>query len=187
VRFLGDEAFADCCLDELVLGTSVGIFEGRLFGRLQYHSPRLLVCPTVDASPGARALVRALEASTILEDDQYFCGNGDESAIDLPAASRVELVSAPDEVVAALGGRLAEFTSMAKVPVRNRVSPLFVLHWTHQCHKLCTWRQRCAVWAVLLSAQRVRMRVGCVRIVLPLELWDVSITFLRRCDLGVAQ
>jgi hypothetical protein len=126
--------------------------------------------------------------------------------LDMPAVCNVQLVSAPDAVVASLGGVFATMTTMAEVTAAHRdVATLFDRHhWTVKTHRLrvCTAAQRACAHMVLLIGSRLysqsnprsRLVVGSVRGLahtpqllpaLPEELLLWVLGWLRRSELGV--
>jgi hypothetical protein len=124
----------------------------------------------------------------------------------VPAASAVQLVSAPDAVVARLGGVFAEMTTMAEVRAARRdVTSLDHHYWTVKTHEyqISTSNQRACAHMVLLVGARLYFRphsstestvdAAAVSIAigsqiqlppLPDEIWLHVLTWLRRSQLG---
>ena len=112
------------------------------------------------------------------------------------------MISAPDVVVALLGGPFEKVQTMAEVP-RDRVvgSALEYRHWTPKTHRhLCSpAQQRCAC-AVLFVARRLQFKaaaaggghrrsgwqasVSAALPALPDVLWFAILGWLRREELG---
>jgi hypothetical protein len=117
---------------------------------------------------------------------------------DQPAVSSVQLVSAPDVVVASLGGLFAEMTTMAEVRATRRdiASVLDIRYWTIKTHRhqVCESGARVCAHTVLLVGARLSSRTvqaqasKVVRKVpllpLPNELWVGVLTWLQRVQLG---
>jgi hypothetical protein len=76
----------------------------------------------------------------------------------LPSASNIQLVLAPNIVVASLGGAFSGIAAMAEVP-QNRViaSALDYQHWTIKTHRhnVCTRSQQLCAYTVLLVGIRL--------------------------------
>ena len=100
--------------------------------------------------------------------------------VDLEATSTVKLVSAPDAVVASLGGVFVTMATMADVRTAGRdiISTLDYHHWTVKTHTatVCTPLQRACAHTVLLVGSRLD--------ILPDELWLEVLGWLRRSELG---
>jgi hypothetical protein len=100
--------------------------------------------------------------------------------------ANVQLVSAPDVVVASLGGVFAAMSTMTKVGEAQRAVRL-VDHcfWTRrtQMHQVFTLDQ---LWGhtLLLVGARVGSSLHLQLPALPNELWLLVLEFLRRSDLG---
>ena len=111
------------------------------------------------------------------------------------ALTTIQMVSAPDIVIAALGGAFEGIQTMAEVP-RDRVisSAVEYQHWNPKSHRyLCTSKQRASAKAVLLAAQRCRAiavpegsapsKVTALP-AMPNEIWFTILGWLRREELG---
>jgi hypothetical protein len=128
----------------------------------------------------------------------------------LPAVSTVQLVSAPDMVVASLGGVFAEMTTMTEVRAAGRAIAGSVGQrcWTIKAHRyhVCTLRQRRCVRAVLLIGVRLNHVDSATRSAaalcalpalagtqkqllpaIPNELWLLVLGSMRRSELGTAK
>jgi hypothetical protein len=137
----------------------------------------------------------------------HFEQNAGESEFDLRALSRIQVVCAPDTVVATLGGVFAAMTTMAKVRAAGRAISGVVeqRYWTVRMHRhhVCTSGQRtCArtlllVGAWLYSRSTRSSAMAPVPLLgvasrealsmlppLPDELWVLILNWLRRSELG---
>jgi hypothetical protein len=132
------------------------------------------------------------------------CGESDE--VDFQNVANLQLVSAPDPVVASLGGVFAEVTTMSEVCAAGRAVGGVVEHcfWsvrTH-VHQVCTRdRRECAHTLLLVGARlysqsarstvlasdqslRVAVRGAVLQLpALPDELWVLVLGWLRRSEL----
>jgi hypothetical protein len=198
-------AFEGCTnLRTLILPPSLtwlgaGSFKGSTVNLLMVVVPRTVsreVATTMAAMLGSRT-----------EDDCWGA-----NPIDVPAVSTVQLVSAPDAVVASLGGVFAAMNTMAEVRAAGRdVAVLGHHHWTvmTHAHKICTSSQRACAHTVLLVGAWLHARAVSCRWVpteasmqlplgaalpddptqlqpLPDELWVEVLGWLRRSELGAA-
>jgi hypothetical protein len=135
------------------------------------------------------------------------CGESDESDdVDFPNVSNLQLVSAPDHVVASLGGVFAEMTTMTEVCAAGRAVGGVVEHcfWsvTTHLHHVCTRSRRACAHTLLLvgarlysqsapstvfasdQSSRVAVREAVLQLpALPDELWVLVLGWLRRSEL----
>jgi hypothetical protein len=132
------------------------------------------------------------------------CGEADDVAC--PNVSNLQLVSAPDAVVASLGGVFAEMTTMTEVRAAGRAVGGVVDHcfWsvTTHLHQVCSRGQRACAHTVLLvgarlytqlapssvlasdQPSRVAVREAVLQLPpLPDELWVLVLGWLRRSEL----
>ena len=184
-----DGAFQDCPnLRILILPpalTSLGAaaFKGSV------ANLRMLVVP-----PTAPAEVAATMAATLGPRKGKAAGATCRADVDLPAVPTVQLVSAPDAVVASLGGVFADMTTMAQVRAAGRAitTALDYHHWTVKTHKhqVCSPGQRQCAHTVLLVGARLYSLWATssseqLLPALPDELWLLVLGWLRRPELGV--
>jgi hypothetical protein len=223
---IGVSAFAGCtALLELELPTSIRTVcggDGRL-GRGVFEdcsSLRVLVIPStltlLDAAAfrGSVGTLRMLVVAATISDDvastlaeMLGLGRGETpgATLDLPAVFTVQLVSAPNIVVASLGGVFADMTTMDEVrAARLHVDVLDYRYWTVKTHthQVCTAAQRLCARTVLLVGVRLDAQVGASSglvadlsaataslgrpqlLPLPNELWVELLGWLRRSELG---
>jgi hypothetical protein len=132
------------------------------------------------------------------------CDESDD--VDFPKVSNLQLVSAPDPVVASFGGVFAEMTTMTEVCAAGRAVGGVVEHcfWSVRTHmyQVCTHGQRtCAQTLLLVGARlysqsapsfvlasdqssRVAVREAVLQLPpLPDELWVLVLGWLRRSEL----
>jgi hypothetical protein len=131
------------------------------------------------------------------------CGESDD--VDFPNVSNLQLVSAPDAVVASLGGVFAEMTTMTEVRAAGRAVGGVVEHcfWsvTTHMHQVCSRGQRACAHTLLLVGARlysqslstvlasdrsshVAVREAVLQLPpLPDELWVLVLGWLRRSEL----
>jgi hypothetical protein len=125
-----------------------------------------------------------------------------ELLLNVAAVSSVQLVSAPDVVVAALGGVFSGMTTMAEVRAAHRDIPSLLDHryWTVMTHKhgICTPSQQACARMVLMVGARLdspsapysglastaAAAPGIQLPPLPDELWMEVLSWLRRSELG---
>jgi hypothetical protein len=211
---IGANAFNGCsALMELHLPNCLTAIGGYAFGKCT--NLRCIILPPALISLDATAfdssmidlrmlvapLTAAVEVATAVADIFPL----DES--DSPIVANVQLVSAPDVVVASLGGCFAEMSTMTEVRAAGRaVSDLVeYFFWTVKTHlhQVCTRGQRVCAHTLLLvgsrlysqSAQRSMMasdrssqvvaREAVPQLpTLPDELWVLVLGWLRRSELG---
>jgi hypothetical protein len=132
----------------------------------------------------------------------------DPDTLDMPAVTSVQLVSAPDVVVASLGGVFSEMTTMTEVRAARRdvTSVLDYQYWSVKTHRhICTSSQRICAHTVLLFGARLYSQVMASSSVLlldplltvaqsqaalpamPEEIWLEVLTWLRRSELGTTE
>jgi hypothetical protein len=105
------------------------------------------------------------------------------------AISAIQLVSAPDAVVAALGGKFAAMATMAEARGAGRavVSRLEHHYWTIKTHKyhVCTpMEQLCAHTVMLVGNRLDGSQASCTPASLPDELWVMILGWVLRHELG---
>jgi hypothetical protein len=124
---------------------------------------RMLVVPFTVAV-GIAAIVGAMfgsrvgpNHSTNSVDIKRKCGESDD--VDFPNFSNLQLVSAPDAVVASLGGVFAEMSTMTEVRAAGRAVGGVVEHcfWsvTTHMHHVCSCGQRGGAHTLLLVGARL--------------------------------
>jgi hypothetical protein len=205
---IGSHAFSKCTnLRCIVLPPALTNLDSTAF-KESTISLRMLVVPLLVAVEIA-AVVGAVFGSRLgpnhsTNSADTKCGESDYVAC--PNFSNLQLVSAPDAVVASLGGVFAEMTTMTEVRAAGRAVGDVVEHcfWsvTSHLHQVCTRDQRACAHALLLvgarlysqSAQSTVLasdqpsRVAVRKVVLQLpplpdELWVLVLGWLRRSEL----
>jgi hypothetical protein len=169
---------------------------------------RMLVIPSTVAVEIA-AIVAAMFGSGVgpnysTNSADTECDESDDVAF--PNVSNLQLVSAPDPVVASLGGMFAEMTTMTEVCAAGRAVGGVVEHcfWsvrTHM-HQVCTRGQRACAHTLLLVGARLHSQSAPSTVLasdqpsrvtvheavlqlppLPDELWVLVLGWLRRSEL----
>jgi hypothetical protein len=195
---LGREAFSNCInLRSVNLSAALAVLGATVFQGS--HNLRMLVVPVTIPAIGAinEAKVSGARANV------HFEHNAGESEFDLRALSNIQVVCAPDTVVATLGGVFAGMATMAEVRAAGRAISGVVeqQYWTVGTHRyrVCTRGQRACAHTLMLVGARLYSRstpssamapVLFAREALPLlpplpdELWVLVLGWLRRCELG---
>jgi hypothetical protein len=159
---------------------------------------------TIDLRMLVVPLTASAEVATVVAD--MFALDESED-VDFPIVANVQLVSAPDAVVANLGGVFAEMSTMTEVRAAGRAVSDGIEHcfWTVKTHlhHVCTRSQRACVQTLLLvgarlyaqpapnsvmvsdhSSQVVVQEAVTQLPALADELWVLVLGMLRRSELG---
>jgi hypothetical protein len=199
----GRWAFRDCInLRSLTLSAAGDFLGATGICQGSTHNLRMLVVPVtipaIDATKEAR-LSRNVHSS--------FNHNAGESEFGLRAMSNIQVVCAPDTVVATLGGVFAGMTTMAEVRAAGRAISGVVeqRYWTVGTHRhhVCTRGQRACAHTLMLVGARLYSRStpssamapvpllgvtarGALPLLPPLpdELWLLVLGWVRRSELG---
>jgi hypothetical protein len=206
---IGRHAFYNCTnLRCIVLPPALRILESTAFKESTINL-RMLVVPFTVAVEIA-AIVAAMFGSR--GGPNYSTNSADTKCgesydVDFPKVSNLQLVSAPDAVVASFGGIFAEMTTMAEVCAAGRAVGGVAEHcfWSVRTHmyQVCTRGQRTCAHTLLLVGARLysqsapstvlasdrSSRVAVRKAVLQLppvpdELWVLVLEWLRRSELG---
>jgi hypothetical protein len=191
---IGSNAFEGCTnLRCIVLPPALTALDPTVFDQSTINL-RMLVVPFTVAVEIA-TIVEAMFGSRVLP-NVYF-----------PNVSNLQLVSAPDTVVASLGGAFAEMTTMTDVRAAGRAVGGVVEHcfWsvTTHMHQVCTRDRRACAHTLLLVGARLHSqsapssvlasdRASHVAVLeavlllpaLPDDLWVLVLGWLRRSELG---
>jgi hypothetical protein len=146
---IGNDAFSKCTnLRCLILPSALISLDATAFD-VCTNDLRMLVLP----------LTASVEVATVVAD--MFTLDESED-VDFPIFANVQLVSAPDIVVASLGGFFAEMSTMAEVRSAGRAVSDGVEHcfWTVKTHfhQVCTGGQRACAHTLLLVGARLSAR-----------------------------
>ena len=205
IGFLG--AFENCTnLQVLILPPALATL-GTVAFKNSTANLRMLVVPLTAPAEVAAAVVAMVGPRT--EDNEAYDSNDSEcdepAELDLPAVAAVQLVSAPDAVVASLGGAFAEMTTMAEARAAGRAVSGLVEHryWTIKTHRyhVCTPPQQLCARTLLLVGARLDSLWSAASSsglglalaaaappqllpVFPDELWILVLGWLRRTELG---
>lgn len=135
-------------------------------------------------------------ADLIREEQHGFGPSSTPASAQEEAASLggIQMISAPDDVVAKLGGALlSKCVTMAGVPKGHTATSMFDRHhWTIKTHtnRVCSVEQRQCARTVVLVGDRLYSRLAqqgresLALPALPNELWLMILGWLRRVDLG---
>jgi hypothetical protein len=165
-------AFEGCTsLRTLVLPPALEALNARDFRGSTGNLRMLVISPKASA-----AVTTTVVASMKYDSDSYRLG-------EFVRPSLVQLVAAPDVVVASLGGVFEGMATMAEVRAAGRdVATILDYHYwsvkTHVFH-ICTAAQRHCAHTLLLIGARLE--------VLPDELWVEVLMLLRRDELASAE
>jgi hypothetical protein len=160
----------------------------------------MLVVPVTTPATDATKIAKVFRFRTNPHSDH----TAGELEYDLAALSNIQLVCAPDTVVASLGGVFAGMTTMDEVRAAGRAVSGVVeqRYWTVRTHvhHVCTRDQRGCAHTVLLVGARLYSRstrstsmapVPLLGVTarealppLPDELWVLVLGWLRRSELG---
>jgi hypothetical protein len=191
---IGSDTFSKCTnLRCLILPPALISLDATAFNVSKMDLRMLVVASTASA-----------DVATVVAD--MFSLDESED-VDFPIVANVQLVSAPDVVVASLGGVFAEMSTMTEVraagrAVSGRVEHFFWTVKTH-LHRVCTCSQRECAHTLLLVGARLYSQSAPSSVIasdqssqvaareavpqlpaLPDDLWVLILGWLRRSELG---
>jgi hypothetical protein len=208
---IGEYAFCECTnLRCVVLPPALDSLAATAFGDSMINLRMLVVPLTVSfeyATTVAATFGRGGEPNYSSDPDDTKWDTSE--VVDFSTDSNIQLVSAPDAVVASLGGVFAEMATMSEVRAAGRAVSAAAEHsfWdvkTH-LHQVCTRSQRVCAHTLLLVGARlysqsaprstfgsasdplshIVVREAELRLPpLPDEVWVLVLRWLRRSDLG---